>query len=226
MPWSVVAAVGSAYISSEASKDSSDAQTDAANQSNALSQSQYETTQSNLQPYMDAGTTALSDYQTAMSGDYSAFEESPDYQYALESGTKQLDRGATASGNLWGGGADADRIALGQGLATQNYDSYMDRLMNLAGLGQSSATSLASSGEANVDNQTSNNQSAANAQSTSSTDTANSYNSAINSIVGTVGRQSQYGTSSSNNSNSNSNWGKTTNNGNLGPSNGTNWNFG
>lgn len=103
-------------------------------------------------PWLNAGQTALTAEQNYLNGDTSGFTNSPDYQFAVQQGTKQLDAGATASGNLWGGGADADRISLGQGLATQYANNYWNKLSGMAGQGQSSAQNLGANG-ANAANQ-------------------------------------------------------------------------
>ena len=234
MPWGVVAAavIGGA-IQADAAGDAADAQSDAARASGARSDRQYADTQRNLQPYMDAGTTALGQYSAVNAGDYSNFMNSPDYLYAVQSGTQALDRGAAAGGGLWGGGADADRIKLGQGLATQNLGTYMQRLMGIAGLGQNSAVSLGQFGAQNVTNQGNALMGAANAQAQGSINTANAYNNAINSAVQGYGNmqaggKSQYAQPASGGQwgnfapNQQGQWGQAA----LGPSNGTNWNFG
>src|SRR5688500_12873884 len=109
MPWGAVAAavIGGA-IQADAAGDARDAQQGASREAGARSDRQYADTQRNLTPYMDAGTNALNQYTQVMDGNYSNFMNSPDYQYALQSGTQALDRGAAAGGGLWGGGADAD----------------------------------------------------------------------------------------------------------------------
>jgi hypothetical protein len=180
---------------------------------------------------MDAGTNALGQYNQVMAGNYSNFNQSPDYLYALQSGTQQLDRGATAQGNLWGGGADADRIKLGQGLATQNLGNYMQRLMGIAGLGQNSAVSLGQFGAQNVSNQGNLMMQGAQAQGQGAVNQANAWGNTINGLVGAgtmyAGqRQSQYAQPTQQgygNFAPNQQWGQSSA---LGPSNGTNWNFG
>jgi hypothetical protein len=190
---------------------------------------------------MDAGTTALGQYNQVQAGDYSNFMNSPDYLYAVQSGTQALDRGATAQGNLFGGGADADRIRLGQGLATQNLNTYMSRLMGIAGLGQNSATSLGQFGAQNVSNQGNLMMQGANAQGQGAVNQANAWGNVIQGVTGAYGgyqgqRQSQYSQPSQGYGNFAPNqagqWGMQGNvganygSGTLGPSNGTNWNFG
>lgn len=91
------------------------------------------------QPYLSAGTSALSRLERLNSGDFSAFEESPDYRFAFDQGNEAILRGAASRGALNAGGTDVDLQRFGQGLASQNYGNYYSRLANLAQLGQQSA---------------------------------------------------------------------------------------
>lgn len=241
MPWgAVAAAVIGGVIQDRAADKGRDAQSRAARDAGARSDAQYADTEQNLRPYMDAGTSALGRYNQVMGGDYSNFNQSPDYLYALQSGTQALDRGAAAGGGLWGGGADADRIKLGQGLATQNLGNYMQRLMGIAGLGQNSAVSLGQFGSQNVTNQGNALMANGQAQANGATNSANAWSNAINGVVQgygnmQAGRQSQYVQPTQGYGNfapnqpgqwgAQGNLGSTYGSGNLGPSNGTNWNF-
>lgn len=91
------------------------------------------------QPYLSSGTSALSRLERLNSGDFSAFEESPDYRFAFDQGNEAILRGAASRGALNAGGTDVDLQRFGQGLASQNYGNYYSRLANLAQLGQQSA---------------------------------------------------------------------------------------
>lgn len=108
---------------------------------------QYDQTRQDYQPWMDAGTGALNQMQLLNAGDYSSFYDAPDYQFSYDQGLQTLDRGAASRGSLYSGGADADRIAYGSGMASQNYNNYYGKLEGLAGLGQSSTTNLSQLGQ-------------------------------------------------------------------------------
>lgn len=95
------------------------------------------------QPYQQAGTQGLNQLGALMGGDYSGFMNSPDYLAAQEMGMKALDRNAAARGRLYSGGADADRIRLGQQLATQNLGNYRNALFGMANIGQNAQNSVA-----------------------------------------------------------------------------------
>lgn len=113
---------------------------------------QFDITQQNLAPWLDAGRWGLQEQRDFLNGDWSGFENSPDYKFAVEQGFKGLDSGATAGGNLWGGGTDADRIALGQGLATQHSGNYYAKLAGLSGTGQATANQLGGFGASTANN--------------------------------------------------------------------------
>lgn len=149
-------AVGTAVVGAAASMYSANkaagAQKKGQNAAIAEQQRQYDQSRADQMPWLDAGNQALNLEQRYLSGDTSGFENSPDYKFAVQQGTKQLDAGAAARGNLWGGGADADRIALGQGLATQYANNYWNKISGMAGNGQQSAVNLGQLG-ANKANQ-------------------------------------------------------------------------
>jgi hypothetical protein len=106
--------------------------------------------QNNINPYLQLGQGAISELTKLNTGDYSSFMGAPDYLYARQAGTTALDRGATANGNLWGGGADADRIALAEGLATQSLGNFRNQLMGTVSLGQNSAVGAGSLGQSSA----------------------------------------------------------------------------
>ncbi|WDI91922.1 hypothetical protein [Xanthomonas campestris] len=152
----------------------------------------YANTQ-NMQPYLNAGTSALNQLSQLNSGNYQSFQESPDYQFTLQQGIQGLDRSAAARGSLYSGGQQADLMRYGQGLASQEYGNYYNRLASLAGQGQSAASALAGVGNTYA-NATANNayQGAANSNALTGLLTGVGSNLASNINYG-GGRQSGYG---------------------------------
>ncbi len=67
--------------------------------------------------------------------DYSQFYNSPDYQFALQQGEQATLRNASALGNVRSGNTLAALTQYGQGLASQNFNQYTQRLAGLAGMG-------------------------------------------------------------------------------------------
>lgn len=165
MPWGVAAAaieVGGAIYS--ANKQSGAAK-DAANASNQATQAsideqkrEFDINQTNQAPWLNTGKSALSVLSgmyglnsdgsgtSANAPDYSAFYNSPDYQFALTQGQGSLDRDAAARGTLYSGGHTADAISFGQGLASQQFGNFYNRMAGLAGAGQTTAINLGNQG--------------------------------------------------------------------------------
>jgi hypothetical protein len=80
------------------------------------------------------------------SPDMSAFFESPDYQFNLAEGQKAIDRSLVArSGALSGAGAK-EGVRFASGSASREYGSFVDRLMQQAGLGSNGTAQSAAAG--------------------------------------------------------------------------------
>lgn len=183
MTWGFVAAGAATVIggamSARAGEKGADAQQRAADAATAEQRRQYDQTRQDMQPWMRQGTWALDQQRNFLNGDWSGFQNSPDYQWAVNQGTKALDRGATAQGNLWGGGADADRIALGQGMATQYAGNYYNRLAGLSSTGQTTAGLLGQFGQQYGQQYGQNQMNGAQAQASSYANTANQWGNAL-----------------------------------------------
>ncbi len=103
---------------------------------------------------IDAQIAALEgQIATAMQGggeapDYSAFFKSPGYEFRLEEGTRALDRSAAARGMLMSGGHTRELTRYGQGLASNEFNSYANRLASMAGIGQTATQATGALGSA------------------------------------------------------------------------------
>lgn len=75
-------------------------------------------------------------------GDFSDFYASPDYQFRLQEGQKQLERAAAARGSRLAGGTLAALQQRGQDIASQEYGNYYNRMAALAGIGQTATGQL------------------------------------------------------------------------------------
>lgn len=108
-------------------------------------------------PYMQAGTNALDAYmaslglgpqgQQGMQNVYNQFTTGPGYQFALKQGIQAAQQANAAKG-LSGSGAEMAQLQqLGQGAAQQEWNNYLNnyqnRLSNIAGIGQASASQQA-----------------------------------------------------------------------------------
>jgi hypothetical protein len=78
--------------------------------------------------------------------DYSSFFMSPDYQFALDQGEQAILRNRSATGGLASGNTLAALTQYGQGLASQQYGNYVNRLAAIAGIGQTANQATGAAG--------------------------------------------------------------------------------
>lgn len=182
-----IGAIGGGLIANKGAKDAAKAQTKAADTATAEQRRQYDITHADQMPWLQTGTWALDQQKKALTGDWSGFMQSPDYQYALDQGFKGLDRSAAARGRLYSGGYGEDLTKFGQGLATQNYGNYMNRLAGLSNTGQTTANSLGVLGANYANNAAQNTIGAGNARASGYINQANSYGNALNQLGGIAG---------------------------------------
>lgn len=144
-----VTAVAGAYSANQqkkAAQGSANAAQGAADAATAEQRRQYDQTRQDMMPWLQQGGWALGEQRRFLDGDWSGFQESPDYLFAVNQGNEALSRAAAANGSLVSGGTDADRIALGQGLATQYAGNYWNRLAGLSNTGQTTGAGLGTLG--------------------------------------------------------------------------------
>ncbi|WJR67234.1 hypothetical protein QTA58_00220 [Neorhizobium sp. CSC1952] len=104
-------------------------------------------------PYTAAGADAVGMYSNALglngadgsAAATEAFQTGPGYQFAMDQGTQAALRGASAAGMLNSGNTLTALTQYGQGLANQEYGSWLDRLSGLTDTGLS-----ATNGQANA----------------------------------------------------------------------------
>jgi hypothetical protein len=183
--------LGSAVIGgvmqNRAAKKGADAQERGNAQSTAEQRRQFDLTRSDQKPWMDAGTNALTQQNAFLAGDWSGFQNSPDYAFAVDQGFKGLNRGAAANGSFGSGGADADRIALGQGLATQYAGNYWSKLAGMSNTGGQVAQGLGQLGANVAQNIGNNYANTGQARASSYAAQGNAWNGALQGAVGAFG---------------------------------------
>lgn len=164
------------------------AQAAAAGMSTEEQRRQFDLTRQDQMPFLEAGYDALRAQNAALKGDFSGFQDSPDYAYARQQGLQSQERGAAARGGFMGGGADADRIALAEGLASQNFGNWWNRQAGRAGQGQGAATNLGGLGMQMAGNIGQNLQNAAGARASSYANSANAWGNFGQQAVGAFGQ--------------------------------------
>lgn len=182
-----------AYSSSQAGKKGANAQARANDASIAEQRRQYDQTREDQLPFLQAGYGALDRQEAYLNGDWSGFYNSPDYKFAVDQGFQGLNRGLAAQGGAgpggFSGGADADRIALGQGLATQYANNYWNKLAGQAGQGQQSARDLGGLGMGMANSIGNLNSATANARASAYANSANQWNNFGQQLSGYLGGQ-------------------------------------
>lgn len=141
----VVVGAGMAYSANRqgaAAKKAGRAQANAAQQTLDQQQAIYNNSVDQAMPFYDAGVNALSQINAVNRGDYSGFENSPDYLYARGQAQQGIERGAAARGSLYSGGTNVDLANALNGIASQNLGNYRNSLMGLAQMGQNQSQYL------------------------------------------------------------------------------------
>lgn len=149
----VVVGVGSAYAANRqgaAAKEQGRAARDAANLGIGAQQDARDQFNTQMKPYVDAGTGALSQLSAINNGDYSGFNKSPDYLYARDQMQQGIERGAAARGGLYSGGTSVDLGNALNGIASQNLGTHYNRLMGLADMGNRSVMGSGQLGQQNA----------------------------------------------------------------------------
>lgn len=145
------------FLGTDQSGAAMDAQKAAAAEAARVQKEMYDQSRADLQPWREAGQTALGGMQDAdFQRDFtmSDFQADPGYAFRMQEANKALERSASARGGLMGGGTLKGLATLNQNLASQEYGAAYDRfnadrdrrfgrLSNLAGMGQASASQQA-----------------------------------------------------------------------------------
>jgi hypothetical protein len=120
---------------------------------------QYDLTRADFAPWRDVGGGALSKLAgmfgvaapgagsaTSAAAPYGGFFESPGYRWQLDQGVQAAERSAASRGLLRSGAAIKAITRYGEGLAASDYNSFADRLSQIAGLGQAATGQTAAAG--------------------------------------------------------------------------------
>lgn len=186
----------SGIMGSNASKSAASAETAAANEAIALERANLATTTSNLQPYMTAGTNALSSIQqmlgigTGAGGangnpNYNAFTSSPGYQFMLNQGNQNIQNSATAGGGMTGNTLKAMQ-QFGQQSAGTSFQQFLQNLSSVAGSGQNAASTVGQIGANVTGNMGAQTIGAGNANAAGTVGSSNALSGAVNSGLGAV----------------------------------------
>jgi len=133
---------GGAAQASAVAKDTADRQLE-------LQREIWEKQQADQKPYLEQGTYGINTLGALMrpNADTSAIlKNDPSYQFRLKQGQQALDRSSAARGMGYSGAQVKAAQDFGQGMASQEFNNYYNRLAGLAQGGQQAANTLGSYG--------------------------------------------------------------------------------
>lgn len=159
--WVAGATVVSGFLGSEAAGNAADVQAGAANRAADLQYKQYQENVARQKPFYDVGVNALPELVKASKYTpfgMQQFQQDPGYGFRLKEGQQALERSAAARGGLISGGALKAAQRYGQEMGSQEYTNAFNRyqlerqarlnpLQSLAGVGQTTANTLGTSGQ-------------------------------------------------------------------------------
>lgn len=116
----------------------------------------YNTGQTNLQPFIGGGQSALAQLlgfyglpggnASGATQAFGQFQQTPSYQFPLQQAQLATNRQLASSGLIGSGAALRDSSQLNAGYASQGLQSYLSGLSGIAGSGQSAAGTLLQGG--------------------------------------------------------------------------------
>jgi type II secretory pathway pseudopilin PulG len=165
MPWAAAAAIGGAALSSAASSSAARKQAKSADAATQVQKDMYDQTRKDLDPYREAGSTALNQLMGQM-GENGYFNQTfngqdiyndPSYKFRLNEGLNSIQSGAASQGGLLSGATLKALNNYGQDFASQEYSNAYNRfnadqtnrynrLANLVGVGQNAAAQTGNAG--------------------------------------------------------------------------------
>lgn len=124
----------------------SDAMAGAADRAIAENRRQYDTTRTDLMPWLDAGKNALT--QLNDPGQY--FTTSPDYNFVRGEGERDIGNSFAARGGALSGNALRALTEFNSNLASGEFNNWWNRQAGRAGIGQNTAVNLGGLGQSSA----------------------------------------------------------------------------
>lgn len=124
---------------------------------------------------------------SAQDAAFGRFMVSPDYQFRMDEGLKALDRSAASRGMLLSGAQTKAAQQYGGNLAAGEYGTYINRLLGLAGLGQTATSGTANASTAAAGQSGANIANAGAQRASGYAAMGQGFGTGINNILGTVG---------------------------------------
>lgn len=148
----ILGGILSGLMGSAASNRAADAQAQSAQNQLDFNKQVYGDISANFQPYLDMGLQGQQAYNSLLGlgqapAGFTGFQQSPGYQFAMQQGMDAAQSSAAARGGLNSGKTLADLNTYGQGVANQEYQTYLNRLQGIGQQGQAAAGMQGSAGQ-------------------------------------------------------------------------------
>lgn len=151
--------IAQAYFGSQASSQAATVQAQSAKDAEAQVQGMFDTTQKNLQPFIDAGQSGTGQVQNLLglgangtAGIMQQLQQMPGYQFALQQGLQATQNGFAAQGLGSSGAAIKGAGQYAEGLASQQYQSLFGNAMSLMQGGVQAGSALGGLASQNAGN--------------------------------------------------------------------------
>jgi hypothetical protein len=157
--WVAGSAVVGSIITSDSTRHAANQQADGNAAALAEQAREFDATQANQKPYLEAGTTALGKLaaENDKPFDQSQVQLDPGYQFGLQQGQQAIDRKTAAAGGRISGAALKAAAQYGTDYATTGYNAAyartnqartdrLNRLAALAGIGQTATQNVDAAG--------------------------------------------------------------------------------
>lgn len=144
-----VASIGGGLLQRNAAKSAAGQQARAAADQLDFSKQIYADQQNAFAPYLQAGTQGMQAYNSMLGlgsapEGFGGYQQSPGYQFQMQQGMDAAKSAAMQRGGLGSGSTLTALNNYAQGVANQDYQTYLNRLQGVAQMGQAAAGGQAS----------------------------------------------------------------------------------
>jgi hypothetical protein len=148
----IIGGIISGLMGSSAANRAANTQAQSAQQQLDFNKQVYGDISANFKPYLDMGLQGQQAYNSLLGlgqapEGFGGYQQSPGYQFQLQQGLDAAQSSAAARGGLMSGNTLAAMNTYGQGVANQDYQTYLNRLQGIGQQGQSAAGMQAGAGQ-------------------------------------------------------------------------------
>lgn len=206
-----IGSITGANQQAKAAEKAAKQQAQSADNANQVQQNMFNQVRGDLDPYRQAGSTALNQLMTGMKPNgyfnqtYTGQDiyDDPSYKFRVNEGMNAVQQGAAAQGGLLSGATQKALLNYGQEAGSQEYQNaynrfnadqtnQYNRLSNLVGIGQNAAAQTGNAGTQTAQAIANNTLMAGNAQSAGTIAAGNTRANAFGSLLGAAGTAAKF----------------------------------